>query len=127
MFQTNSYTTENWISKGVGFGGITLGLVISKKYCRTEIYFNIGTKDENKRIFDIFYAKKDEIEKEFGGNLVWERMDDKVTCRIRNEIELNCYDSEKWNEAFKFLVDSSISMDRSIKSVVALISKSNKK
>jgi len=50
--------------------GVSMNFVISKRYARSEIYINRGDKEENERIFDLFFKNKDKIEKEFGNELV---------------------------------------------------------
>ena len=54
---------------------------------RTEIYIDMGDQNKNKELFDKLYDKKDELEKEFGSVLTWERLDDKRACRICNYID----------------------------------------
>ncbi|CDN32312.1 putative inner membrane protein [Mucinivorans hirudinis] len=123
LFINNSYSSENWLAKGIGLSGVNLNLVISKKSCRTEIYISIGSKELNKKVFDLFFVKKDEIETAFGDELIWERKDDKISCRIKSEIELNCYEEDNWNEAFDFLINTSQRLDTAIKKTITEISK----
>lgn len=54
---------------------------------RTEIYIDMGDQNKNKELFDKLFEKKDELEKEFGNVLTWERLDDKRACRICNYID----------------------------------------
>lgn len=54
---------------------------------RTEIYIDMGDQNKNKELFDKLFEKKDELEKEFGNVLTWERLDDKRSCRICNYID----------------------------------------
>ena len=50
--------------------------------CRVELYLNTGEQATNKAIFDKLYSIKDELDAQVPG-MVWQRMDDKVTCRVR--------------------------------------------
>lgn len=107
LFANVSPSTDNWISIGVGRGGIGLNLVVSKRYARVEIYINRGDKDENKRVFDEFFKQKDEIEKNFGDELVWERMEENVTSRIKYELGgVSIFNEEDWPKMNKFLIDN---------------------
>jgi hypothetical protein len=54
---------------------------------RTEIYIDMGDQNKNKELFDKLFERKDEIEKEYGTNLTWERLDDKRACRVCSYID----------------------------------------
>lgn len=54
---------------------------------RTEIYIDMGDQIKNKELFDKLFEQKEIIEKEFGNELTWERLDDKRACRICNYID----------------------------------------
>jgi len=49
---------------------------------RTEIYIDIGEQIKNKEIFDKLINQKTDIEKEFGMELTWERLNDKRASRV---------------------------------------------
>ena len=104
LFSNNSPVGDNWISKGIGVPfGINMCAVIGYDFARVEIYFNSGEKELNKNVFDYLYAKKTEIEAEYGGSLIWERHTDKVTCRVSDAISFSCFDVEDRTEVFRFL------------------------
>ncbi len=95
-----------WIPVGLGKSGISINLVVSGKYVRSEIYINRGEKEENKRIFDAFESYKEEIEQEIGLELEWERMEDKVTSRIkRQNNEVSVYNIEDHAKIITFLLN----------------------
>ena len=75
-----------------------------------EIYFNSGDKEQNKKVFDYLYSKRDEIEDEYGKPFIWERLTDKVTCRIKDEKEFHPFELEDRTEIFEFLKDASDKM-----------------
>ena len=116
LFANISPSTDNWIGIGMGRGGFNLNLVISKKYARAEIYINRGETEENKKAFDSFYNLKDEIEKEFGGKLTWERMEDNVTSRIKYQLDgVNITNEEDWPKMNEFMIDAAERMHRAFK------------
>jgi hypothetical protein len=90
---------NSWLSAGAG---AQAGLSFTYNIWMTdraavELYIDTGEKDENKRIFDALYEKKQQIEQSFGLPLSWERLDDKRASRIRwllNEGGLT--DEPKW-------------------------------
>ena len=52
-----------------------------------ELYIDTGDREENKRIFDGLAAKRGVIEQAFGGELLWERLEEKRACRVRYLME----------------------------------------
>lgn len=111
MFANNSPVGDNWIGKSIKVPfGISLNVVIGYDFARSEIYFNSGEKELNKKVFDYLYVRKDEIEAEYGSTLVWERLNDKVTCRICDMMNYSCFDVEDKTEVFKFLKEASEKM-----------------
>ena len=61
-------------------------------------------------MFDYLYSRKDEIEAEYGKTLNWERLNDKVTCRIHDYIETHPFDLEDKTEVFEFMKEASDKM-----------------
>jgi hypothetical protein len=54
----------------------------SSRIVRTELYVDVGDKDQNKAIFDRFLSDRETIEEEFGEQLVWDRRDDVRMSKI---------------------------------------------
>jgi len=116
--------TENWLPIAIGMGGVSINIVISKKYARSEIYINRGTKEENKRIFDQLFAQKENIESDFGNNLIWERMEDNVTSRIKNQLnEVDVSNKDDWEKMNIFLIDSAVRMDKAFRKHISKINR----
>lgn len=111
LFANNTPTGDNWLGKGIKVPyGISMNAVIGYDFVRVEIYFNSGSKDTNKKVFDYLYSKRTEIEKEYGSSLVWERLTDKVTCRIKDMMQYSCLDAEDKTPVFEFICKSSEKM-----------------
>ena len=119
LFQNISPSNDSWIGIGVGMGGVGLNIVISRSYARTEIYINRGSIEENKDTFDKLAAKKRKIERAFGHPLVWERMESKVTSRIKHQLEnVSVFNEEDWPKMIDFLINSAIRMHKAFKEPV---------
>lgn len=74
---------QSWYSFSSGVQGITFSSSFAQGgKARTEVYIDFQDKDKNKKVFDLLQEQKVSIENEFGGNLSWERIDDKRACRI---------------------------------------------
>ena len=111
LFSNNSPVGDNWIGKGIGVPyGINLNAVIGYDFARMEVYFNSGDKDTNKKVFDFLYARKDQIEQEYGKSLTWDRNTDKKTCKIYDDLTCHCFDTDDRTEIFKFMKESSEKM-----------------
>ncbi len=103
-YATSSPGPDSWLCKGgVGIGGVSVNICISKVLCRTEIYINTGAQDTNKRVYDFYYKHKEAIEAELG-EMKWERLDDKVTCRISQSNDLSYLQEDLWPEIFDFFI-----------------------
>lgn len=116
LFSNISPSKDNWIGIGMGMTGVTLWLVISKSYARSEIYMNRGSKEENKFCFDFLAQRKEQIDKDFGGTLIWERNDDKITSRIKSQLDgVSLYEKEDWPKMINFMIDSAERMEQAFK------------
>ena len=103
-----SPTKDNWLGAGAGKTGFSWVYVITMDWAAAELYINRGpdTTAENKRIFDELYAKKEAIERNFGGQLIWDRLDDRRACRIRAKIDLGgLKNQDKWPQIQEAMVD----------------------
>lgn len=116
--------TDNWLSIALGMSGVGIDMVISKKCARSEIYINRGTKEENKKIFDYFFKQKDQIEADFGKELTWERKEDNVTSRIKNQLDgVDVSNKKDWEKMNKFLIDSVTRMDKAFRKYISKINR----
>lgn len=112
LFSNISTSKDSWIGKGIGMTGVNLNLVATQRYCQSEIYFNRGSKEENKKLFDFAYKMKETIETKFGGVLEWERMNTKVSCRIKSTLTgVSIFDKDDWPKMIQFLIDVAARME----------------
>ena len=108
LFAINTPTTDNWIGRAVkGSNGLNCNVIVNFDNCRAEIYINTGDKDRNKSIFDFLYSNKDTIEAKFGEQLTWQRLDDKVTSRIRIDRDWVYIDTDQRQKIIEFLTTAS--------------------
>jgi len=119
LFNNVSPNEAGWIGAATGVSGVTVNCVVTRSYARVEIYINKGTREENKEVFDYFFAQKESIERAFGGDLVWERKDDKVTSRIKIELtEVSVFENGDWGKMIDFLVLNSEKMSLAFKNSI---------
>ena len=101
-----SSSKDAWIGVGAGISGVNINLVVSRTYARVEVYINRGTVAKNKEMFDFFLQNKESIEKMFGAPLIWERMDDRVSSRIKWQLDgVSVFEEADWEEMNTFMID----------------------
>ena len=98
LYNNISAKTDHWLNAGSGISLCPYGLTFLQKEIRVGIEFSRKDKDENKRLFDFFYKQKEEIEKIFGQQLQWLRLDDRKSSRIQYVKYVDGYNSELWQE-----------------------------
>jgi hypothetical protein len=118
-FSNTSPSKDSWIGSGLGMSGVGLNAVVTHSYARAEVYINRGSVSENKKIFDYFDKHKKQIEKEFGAPLIWERMDDKVTSRIKWQLDgVNVFEDSDHQKMNEFLIDGIKRMKKAFSALV---------
>jgi Domain of unknown function (DUF4268) len=107
-----------WLGTGAGRSGLGFNYVVWEHEAAAELYIDRG-KDaavENKAIFDMLYAQKAAIEAAFGGELEWQRLENKRACRVRKTISTGGYkDDDCLGEAHAGMVDAMVSLERALK------------
>ena len=74
---------QSWYTFPTGHSEASYGLSFARGgKIRTELYIGGGEASQNKELFDRLASDKEDIEKQFGVPLEWERLDDKLACRI---------------------------------------------
>ncbi len=109
----------HWVGTGAGKSGLSYNYVVREHETSVELFISRGkgADRENKAIFDALAAKNAEIEKAFGGDLEWQRLDAKSACRIRKTISKGGWkDQEKWPEVNQATVDAMIRLEKALKS-----------
>lgn len=112
----------NWIGTGSGVRGLAYTYKLTQHTSTVDLYIDrgAGSAAENKRIFDQLVDHKAEIEADFGGPLIWRRLDDKRASRIKIEIQGGYRDDEsEWQPIIEKLVDAMIRMEKAFSPFVA--------
>lgn len=73
---------------------------------RAELYIDTPEAEVNKELFDTLYADREAVEAEFGGELVWQRLDEKRACRISFTVPGGWVDNSTWQSAIQEVVDA---------------------
>lgn len=108
--------SHNWLGARSGVRGFGFNYVIVQDYALVELYIDRTDAVENKQVFDRLHARKDEIERAFGGSLSWERLDTKRACRIKHVIDRGGYRSPEgeWPGIQLEMVESMIKLEAAL-------------
>lgn len=124
LHETISPSQDSWISTGAGKRGLGYNYSITEHEGEVELYIDRGkeSEGENKKIFDEFYLHKDDIEKNFGDKLSWERLDNIRACRIAKSITVGGYrDPEKLDSTMDNMIDAMIRLEKALSPIISKI------
>jgi hypothetical protein len=121
LYQNISPGKESWISAGSGVRGLGLNLVATKHHARIELYIDRGEHDENKQIFDLLEIDKELIESDFGGPLIWERLENRRASRVKCEQPGNIFDQEQWPPMITFMVETMGRFEKALKHRIQVV------
>jgi hypothetical protein len=111
------------IGASSGIRGLNYNYVIRQDEGTVELYIDRGAEEAetNKRIFDWLHGHKDEIERVFGDELAWQRLDNKRGCRIAYTTTAGGWRSEeaKWPEVQDAMIDTMIRLENALKPQLA--------
>ena len=87
LFQRVSPSKDHWLIAGAGISGLSYTFLITKSYAAIEFSINRASKEDNKRLFNLFEKQKSEIEERFGYPLLWEVMSESKMSRIKYQLD----------------------------------------
>lgn len=118
LHQNVSPSKQNWISTtshGLGFV-----YVLARGRARIEIYIGRPDRDENKAIFDELEGHRTAIEKAFGGELSWQRLGQKVGCRIAAFANSgSTQDESTWDKLHAEMIDLMVRLEAALSPYIA--------
>lgn len=108
LFGNANPVTSNWIAGFVGIPGIHIDCIANFDESRVELYLGMASKEKNKELFGFLFARKDNIEKVIGTQLIWSRMDDNKASKIHTFLPgVDISKDIDWPRMAKFHVDAS--------------------
>jgi hypothetical protein len=115
LFSNVSPSKDNWINTGAGKTGLGYAYVILMDRARAELYIDTGDASKNKKIYDELYRRKQEIERDFGEELEWQRLDERRASRIaKTVINKGLKDVDNWPEIQDKMIDAMIRLERAL-------------
>lgn len=117
LFANIKPSRDHWLSTGAGRGGVVYSYLIWKDGAGIELYIDTGNYDTNKVIFDALFAQRDEIEREFGEPLNWQRLDNRRASRVmkRWDDRGNLTERDKWDELQETLIAGMTQLEHVLK------------
>ncbi len=115
LFSNVSPSKECWINTGAGKTGLGYVYVILMNSARIELYIDTGDANKNKKIFDELNKRKQEIETDFGGELEWQRLDNKRASRIaKTVVNKGLEDVDDWPLIQDQMIDAMIRFEKAL-------------
>ena len=84
--------------------GLWWNFVVRQGDTRAELYIDLPDQSRNKAIYDSLFAKRAEIEGEFGGKLDWQRLDAKRASRVTVDFSGGWGDEAAWPDVIPKVV-----------------------
>ena len=98
-FNKRKALPQHWYDLPMGNSEYHISLTCATQ--RNEIGIEVYI-DNNKEIYDLFYANKELIEEKTGLKFKWQRLDNKKASRIKAMKKCDVTNQEEWEECFKW-------------------------
>lgn len=73
---------QTWIGTSAGISGLWFNYGLTRDGTKAELYIDRGDAELNERIFGHFLAHREAVEQQIGGQVSWQRMEERRACRI---------------------------------------------
>ena len=102
-FRNCNPVKTNWVSGRFGINGMSLCCVINMDSARVELLFERSDSEENKKIYDTLIQHKEEIERNVGTPLSWDRGDRKISSKVFVTLEgIGLTQENEWETIARF-------------------------
>jgi hypothetical protein len=115
LFANASPSRGNHISVGAGISGLYYQYLILENEARVQLSIESRDSRKNKSVFDELYDNKEQIERDFDDQLVWERLDGKKSSRIsKTVVNKGLKDTEDWARISDEMTDLMCRLERAL-------------
>lgn len=102
-FKNVKPTTTNWVTGSFDLGGFGINCSANYENAKVSLYLGKGDAVKNKEAFDRLIIHKNDIEKQLGVPLVWDRLDDCKASTITYTLSnVGLKDESSWTRMAKF-------------------------
>jgi hypothetical protein len=82
-FEDSRPLSDYWLKGKSGREGLLMNLVLKQQEVRVECFIQLGSRTQNLRAFDALVERREQIERDFGGGLDWQKiLPHSEGCRI---------------------------------------------
>lgn len=115
LFSNVSPSKDNWVNAGAGISGVKYSYIILMDEARVQLAIEAGDANKNKMIFDSLHERKQQIERDFGEQLVWERLDGRKSSYIKKVVEnKGLKDIDYWPAIQDKMIDAMIRFEKAL-------------
>lgn len=111
---------DHWLSAGIGRSGFSLHMTLTRQRAQVECYIRLpGGDEKNTEAFTALLKQKAEIETNFGSELDWQELPDRIGCRICKELNGGWQVAEsEWPAMQDSMIDALIRLEKALKKPV---------
>src|SRR5215217_1227141 len=114
--------TDSWLGAGSGRSGVHYTYTVRQRDAAVQLIIEGADADVNLRFFEQLEAQRSEIEAEFGGPLVWERMDGRKKCAVGVTLPMGGYrDEDRRAEIQDAMIKTMIRLERAFRPRIRLL------
>ena len=94
---------KSWISGYIGYGRISIRCIANQNLVKVQFYIGSSDKEDNKKLYDYLYYRKEEIEKQLGRTLNWYRGNDiKASMIYAENSDLGIANESDWDKMAQY-------------------------
>lgn len=114
-FNKKKPSTDHWYSLSIGSSACVISILRIQKRNELDVEFYIN---DDKELYGLFFAHKDEIESDMKMALDWRELPDKKASRIIAAKNVELDNREKWTEQFDWAIDVCLKMKKAFKKYI---------
>ena len=116
LFSNISPAKDHWLNAGSGISGMGYQLIFGKNEVRVGLSLQNSRAEANSFVFSRLENMKAQIESDFGDELIWLPLPDRIACRIQYEKSVDGYNKANWPEMTQWLVEHMIRLEHALSS-----------
>lgn len=118
LFDNVSAGQRKEASIGSGIPAVWYEMYFNQTEVRVQLSFYRKNVQENKTMFDLMRNRQEKIERDFGANLEWERMDGNREAKISYSYQFDSKDSSQWPAMIEWLTKHIAKLELAMKDVL---------